>query len=96
MLCRVLFHALSDQVGQIHHQSDLVVAIGYDPVEFNYESWLPPVPLLNIDTMAADLDRSQYELACDVIGDIPLALEALSEVLSDGKRLGFTGLGHPA
>ena len=81
----VLFHALSDQVGQIHHQSDLVVAIGYDPVEFNYESWLPAVPLLNIDTVAADLDQSQYELACDVIGDIPLALKALSEALSDGK-----------
>ncbi len=81
----VLFHALSDQVGQIHHQSDLVIAIGYDPVEFNYESWLPAVPLISIDTVAADLDRSQYELACEVIGDIPLALKALADTVADTK-----------
>ena len=34
----VLFHALSDMVGQTHAQADLVLAVGYDPVEFNYES----------------------------------------------------------
>ena len=33
----VLFHALSNIVGETHRQADLVVAIGYDPVEFNYE-----------------------------------------------------------
>ena len=82
----VLFHALSDQVGYIHHQSDLVIAIGYDPVEFNYESWLPKVPLISIDTVPTDLDRNQYNLACEVIGDISIATEKLSETITDNKE----------
>jgi acetolactate synthase-1/2/3 large subunit len=44
------FHALSDLVGQTHAQADLVIGIGYDPVEFNYESWLPKTaPLVSFD-----------------------------------------------
>ncbi|MDH3604661.1 MAG: thiamine pyrophosphate-binding protein, partial [Candidatus Tectomicrobia bacterium] len=42
----VLFHALSDVVAETIQEADLVLAIGYDPVEFNYEEWLPPVPLV--------------------------------------------------
>jgi acetolactate synthase-1/2/3 large subunit len=37
----VVFHALSNIVGETHQEADLVVAAGYDPVEFNYESWMP-------------------------------------------------------
>ena len=52
----VLFHALCDRVGETHQQADLVLAVGYDPVEFNYESWLPAAPLISIDTEPADID----------------------------------------
>lgn len=37
----VLAHALSDQVSKIYQQADLVVGIGFDPVELNYEEWMP-------------------------------------------------------
>lgn len=73
----VLFHALSDVVGQTHQEADLVVAIGYDPVEFNYEGWMPRAPLVSIDIAPADIDQSDYQLACDVVGDIPGALQAI-------------------
>jgi acetolactate synthase-1/2/3 large subunit len=73
----VLFHALSDVVGLTHREADLILAIGYDPVEFNFESWLPDAPLISIDTEPADLDRQRHVLACEVVGDIGAALEDL-------------------
>ena len=73
----VLFHALSDMVGETHRQADLVVAIGYDPVEFNYESWMPNAPLVSFDVVPADIDRNVYTVAVDAVGDIGASLEAL-------------------
>jgi acetolactate synthase-1/2/3 large subunit len=76
----VLFHALSDIVGQTHRQADLVLAIGYDPVEFNYESWLPPVPLVSLATVPADIDRSTWPDVIDVVGSIPDSLRSFVEL----------------
>ncbi len=74
----VLFHALSDIVGKTHQQADLVVAIGYDPVEFNYESWMPrTAPLISFDVEPVDIDRTQYHVAVDAVGDIATSLQTL-------------------
>jgi acetolactate synthase-1/2/3 large subunit len=74
----VVFHALSNIVGETHQQADLVVAIGYDPVEFNYESWMPKqAPLVSFDIEPADIDRDAYTLAVDAVGDIKASLNAL-------------------
>lgn len=81
----VLAHALANQVGETHQQADLVVGIGYDPIEINYENWIPNVPLLNINTVPADLDQTKYTLACDVVGDLKCALERLA-TLGHGKK----------
>jgi acetolactate synthase-1/2/3 large subunit len=51
----VLFHSLSDYLEDIYQKSDLVIGIGYDPVEFNYEAWIPDVPLLHFDISERDL-----------------------------------------
>lgn len=75
----VLFHALSDVVGEIHRQADLVLSVGYDPVEFNYESWMPEVPLISVDLEPADIDRRQYKTVYDAVGDIGTTLDYLSE-----------------
>lgn len=75
----VLFHARSDIVSQTHAQADLVVAIGYDPVEFNYESWMRDgLPLASIDVEPADIDRSRHPVAAEVVGDIGAGLAALA------------------
>ncbi|MBT6616374.1 MAG: thiamine pyrophosphate-binding protein [Deltaproteobacteria bacterium] len=73
----VLAHALGDQVGLIHQQADLVIGIGYDPVELNYEDWMPDVPLLHIDTISADLDKTNFTLGCDAVGHLKTSLEHL-------------------
>jgi acetolactate synthase I/II/III large subunit len=74
----VLFHALSDHVGETHGAADLVIGIGYDPVEFYYESWLAKTaPLISLDVVAADLDTKAYKLAVDAVGDIGHSLNAL-------------------
>jgi acetolactate synthase-1/2/3 large subunit len=51
----VLFHSLSDYLEDIYEKSDMVIGIGYDPVEFNYEAWIPDVPLLHFDIRETDM-----------------------------------------
>lgn len=82
----VLAHALSDQVALTYKQADLVVGIGYDPVEINYEDWIPPVPLIHIDTIPADVDAEKIQNVCDVIGDLRYALKSLDTLKSNKKN----------
>jgi acetolactate synthase-1/2/3 large subunit len=81
----VLAHALSNQVGETHQQADLIVGIGYDPVELNYEDWMPKVPLLHIDTAPADLDEGITTLGGEVVGNLMASLERLL-ALSCGEK----------
>jgi acetolactate synthase I/II/III large subunit len=50
-------------------QADLVLGIGYDPVEISYEEWLPPAPLVHIDGEPADVDGT-VRLVHQTIGDL--------------------------
>ncbi len=103
----VLNHALSGQVAQTHRQADLVVGIGYDPIEVNYEDWIPDVPVLHMDTVPADLDRTRYTLACEVVADLGIALARLAEAdlakkdwdlntLAERRKAMFSQLEPPA
>ncbi|WP_256872654.1 thiamine pyrophosphate-binding protein [Candidatus Entotheonella palauensis] len=74
----VLFHALSDLVAETIQEADLVLAVGYDPVEFNVEEWLPDVPFVHVDTVPADVDVS-VQLAAEVVGDLGTALQFLAD-----------------
>jgi acetolactate synthase-1/2/3 large subunit len=51
----VLFHSLSDYLEDIYEKTDLVLGIGYDPVEYNYESWIPDSPLIHFDIRETDM-----------------------------------------
>lgn len=51
----VLAHALSDYLDDLISSSDLVIGFGYDPVEYDYEAWLPDVPLIHFDKSGMDL-----------------------------------------
>src|SRR5581483_1247263 len=57
--------------------ADLVVALGYDVVEVEYEAWLGEVPLLAIDVEPVDADAS-VRIAHEVVGDLDAALEQLA------------------
>lgn len=60
----VLFHSLSDYLEDLYEKADLIIGLGYDPVEFNYESWMPDIPLLHFDIremdMPSDRNITQY------------------------------------
>ena len=49
--------------------ADLVVGLGYDTVEVEYEAWIGAVPLLHVDIERADADAS-VRIAHEVIGDL--------------------------
>ena len=51
----VLFHSLSDYLEDIYEKTDLVIGLGYDTVEVNYESWIPEVPLVHFDIRRIDI-----------------------------------------
>ena len=65
----VLFHALSNCLDDIFQRADLVIGLGYDPVEYNYESWMPDVPLVHFNTKETDLPEGenvmQYTGPCE-------------------------------
>ncbi|MDJ0874913.1 MAG: thiamine pyrophosphate-binding protein [Desulfobacterales bacterium] len=87
----VLFHARSDLLADIIREADLVVGIGYDPVEFNYEAWLPDAPLVHLDTRPADV-AAEIELAVDGAGDLAAALAFLDEAPFSAKDWDLTRL----
>jgi acetolactate synthase-1/2/3 large subunit len=76
----VLGRACREIVAEYYKPVDLVIAIGYDPVEFNYEDWTrKEMPLIHIDTVGADVDPG-YPVPCEVIGDIREILRALDKM----------------
>ena len=57
-------------------RTDLVIGIGYDPVEINYEEWMPKVPLVHLDGEPADVDGT-VNVAHQVVGDLASTLVGL-------------------
>lgn len=55
----VLFHALSGRLKPLIDEADLIIGFGYDPVEYNYESWIPDVQVIHFDTVKCDLPLSK-------------------------------------
>lgn len=76
----VIFHALSELVAPIYREADLVIGLGYDPIEFNYESWMPKVPLIHIDTSSVDI-TPDYNAVCDIVGDMKSSIEYLNSAV---------------
>ncbi|MFW5822310.1 MAG: thiamine pyrophosphate-binding protein [Tangfeifania sp.] len=81
----VLFHALSEQVAKTYREADLVIGIGYDPVEFNYEDWMPDVPLIHFDNRAADVDTTQVGKVVNLTSDLKSILDEFSG-FPEGKK----------
>ena len=53
--CGVLGRARRTTVQRLVRQADLIIALGYDPVEINYEEWIGATPLVHVDWQAADV-----------------------------------------
>jgi acetolactate synthase I/II/III large subunit len=59
--------------------ADLVLGLGYDVVEVEYEAWIGQVPLLAVDVDPVDADPSVV-VAHEVVGDLDSALERLARL----------------
>jgi acetolactate synthase-1/2/3 large subunit len=73
----ILFHANSNIVANIYREADLVIGIGYDSIEFNYETWMPNVPLVHMDTEPLDITKD-YKETYEVIGDLKTSMDFLN------------------
>ena len=57
--------------------ADLVIGLGYDTIEVEYEAWTGGVPVLHVDIEAADTDGSVV-IAGTVVGDLDATLARLN------------------
>ncbi|HDZ42236.1 MAG TPA: thiamine pyrophosphate-binding protein [Bacteroidetes bacterium] len=77
--CGVLFHAASDRLSPVINEADLVIGLGYDPVEYNYESWLPDVPLIHFNTVFTDMPEKL--MVRQIIGSLQGLLSMIDPVI---------------
>jgi acetolactate synthase-1/2/3 large subunit len=59
-------------------RADLIVGLGYDTIEVEFESWIGDVPLLQIDIDAVDIADS-VTLRHEVTGDLQSSIERLCQ-----------------
>ena len=57
--------------------ADLIIGLGYDTIEVEYEAWLGKVPVLHVGIEQADVDAS-VRIACEVVGDLDDAIGRLA------------------
>jgi acetolactate synthase I/II/III large subunit len=86
-----LFSNFGGRVGQINNQpadeilaaGDLVITIGYDPVEYWPSIWNKgnKRPILHVDALPADIDNS-YSPSVELVGDIAATLRLLTPQVS--------------
>jgi acetolactate synthase I/II/III large subunit len=68
-------------------RADLVIAVGYDLVEYSPKKWNPDatIPIVHIDRTPAEIDRS-YIPVTEVIGDISTGLHAILKLVDQTDR----------
>ena len=75
----VIGRARRTNVKAFTERADLILAIGYDPIEINYEEWTGKTPLIHISSAAAESGaglKFLWNKACDLDG----AIEALADM----------------
>ncbi len=68
-------------------EADLVVTVGYDPVEYGPRSWNPnrQAQIVHIDVTSAEVD-AHYQPAVQVVADIGEALDLLAGLMAAADR----------
>ena len=81
----VIGRARRTDVQRMLDRADLIVAVGYDPIEINYEEWVGETPVFHVSTMPAEPDP-RVRFAFNRGGDLDQALwrwEDLPPVAND-------------
>ena len=75
----VIGRARRTDVKALTDKADLIVAVGYDPIEINYEEWVEDVPVIHISTEAAE-GGERLRLLWNYPCDLDRAIAAISEL----------------
>ncbi|HEX9442844.1 MAG TPA: thiamine pyrophosphate-binding protein [Candidatus Binatia bacterium] len=75
----VLGRARRSDVQALIAASDMIVAVGFDPIEINYEEWTGRTPLVHLAQEAADAGP-EVALRLDAAGDIDAIIARLGEM----------------
>jgi len=75
-----------DHVSCAFDNTDLVIAVGYDLIEYSPKKWNPDgkIPIIHIGAAHAEIDSSYIPLV-EVLGDIS---DSLNEIMKQGDREG--------
>jgi acetolactate synthase-1/2/3 large subunit len=92
---RELLECFGGRVGLFHNQpadrlldtADVVVTIGFDPVEYDPALWNRgrQRTIIHVDSASADIDRD-YRPAVELVGDMAATLHSLGALLQDRMR----------
>ncbi len=74
----VLGRARRSDVSRFVDEADLIVAVGYDPIEINYEEWVGQTPVAHIGIQPAE--QGSFRLALNAAGDLDDAIERLASL----------------
>ena len=75
----VLGRARRSDVARLVAQADLIVAVGYDPVEINYEEWTGHIPVFHIGAQPAE-NSDGFKLSINASGDLDAAIAELASI----------------
>ncbi|HBB34291.1 MAG TPA: acetolactate synthase large subunit [Cyanobacteria bacterium UBA8803] len=75
-----------DHVSCAFDQADLIIAVGYDLIEYSPKKWNPEgkIPIIHIGASPAEIDSSYIPLV-EVVGDIS---DSLNEIMKQADREG--------
>ena len=81
----VIGRARRSDVKAFTDRADLIIAVGYDPIEINYEEWVEKTPIVHISTEAAEPGTGLnfvWNQACDLDAAIE-AMGAMAPAVND-------------
>src|SRR5437016_2619494 len=81
----VIGRARRTNVKALTDRADLIIAVGYDPIEINYEEWVGKTPIIHISTEAAEPGKGLNFLwnhTCDLDSAIE-RISGIEEIAND-------------
>jgi acetolactate synthase I/II/III large subunit len=75
----VIGRARRTNVKAFTDKADLIIAIGYDPIEINYEEWVGKTPIVHVSTELAEAGE-ELNFLCNEACDLGCAMDALGQL----------------
>jgi acetolactate synthase I/II/III large subunit len=75
----VIGRARRSDVKKFTDRADLLIAVGYDPIEINYEEWVGRGPIIHINTEVAE-GGTHLDFLWNQACDLDAAIEAMSRI----------------